>query len=84
MFEYLKKLDRHSQLMQSMAGRVGVDLSEKVAEGGTAMRNYRQAVSRCMSCDGVEACQHWLAEHDHAEAAPEYCRNRAMFAELKD
>jgi hypothetical protein len=36
----------------------------------------------CTGCSDPGGCQHWLDDHERAEAAPGYCRNGARLAEL--
>lgn len=84
MFGFFKKVDKHASLMGNMAGRVGLDLGDEVAEGHLSANKYRETVMRCTQCDSVEDCQKWLKAHDSADSAPGYCRNRGLFAELKD
>lgn len=84
MLGFFKKIDRHGTLMGKMAEHVGVDLCDGLADGRLRAVAYREAVMRCTQCNHVEACQNWMQETVSAEAAPPYCCNRVMFAELKD
>ncbi|SFP81232.1 DUF6455 family protein [Tranquillimonas alkanivorans] len=76
-----EKIDRHVSLMHGMAERCDADLSAMV-ERPRGAEIYRAAVLRCTGCRCPGACAHWQAEHETAEAAPAFCRNRELFAEL--
>lgn len=84
MLGFFKKIDRHSELMNGMAARVGVDVAGEVAEQHIKAQDYRDALLRCSHCDSVEACAEWQKDNDHAEVAPPYCRNRDLFAHLAE
>jgi hypothetical protein len=84
MLGFFKKIDRHSELMNGMAERVGVDLAGEVAERHIKAQDYRDALLRCSHCDSVEACVEWQKDNDHAEVAPPYCRNRELFSHLSE
>ncbi|MDH3265236.1 MAG: DUF6455 family protein [Paracoccaceae bacterium] len=77
------KLARHANLVNTMASTVGADLSRAVAEGRLTGEGLRTAVLRCSGCEHPGECGDWLEGHaDGAEAAPGYCRNRALFAAI--
>lgn len=80
----IAKLDRHVGLMTRMAEALGVDMGEAMVEGRLAPEAYRDAMLRCTHCESPEACALWLKGHpkNSAAAAPGYCRNRALLAEL--
>ena len=81
---FLKKLDKHSGLIGSMAETVQVDLSEALASGRISGQELRNAVVSCMGCEGAGDCAGWLEAHqDGAEAAPAYCRNGALMDRLR-
>ncbi|WP_212525084.1 DUF6455 family protein [Actibacterium sp. MT2.3-13A] len=84
MFEFFKKIDRHSDLMGGMAQRLGVDLGEEVSERSIKAQDYRNALLRCTHCDGVEACVEWQEDNERADVAPPYCRNRDLFSQLAE
>ena len=77
----IARIDRHSELFEKMMARIGV--RDKLADIDNIGPVYRRAAMRCVGCTGTEECETWLEEHEHAEEAPEYCRNRALFARLK-
>ncbi|MDO6482762.1 DUF6455 family protein [Shimia thalassica] len=77
-----KKLDDHSDLMGKMSDKVGVDWGEKISEHPEMARQYRTAVMTCTQCKSVGECRGWQATHDHADAAPDYCLNKDLLAQL--
>jgi hypothetical protein len=79
-----KKLDDHSDLMGKMSEKVGVDWSEKLADNPELARQYRSAVMTCTHCRSVGECKGWQAEHDSAEAAPDYCLNKDLLGHLAE
>ena len=82
---FLARIDHHTNLFQTMADTVGVDLGEAVFRGQLPPEALRGAVLSCVSCKGAAACPGWLADHaGGADAAPEYCRNRRLLAGLRD
>jgi len=80
------KLNQHVGLVNKMAERLGVDLSEAMQEGRIAPGDLRASVLRCTGCADPAECMHFLVEHaaTGAEAAPGFCRNRQLFTELRD
>lgn len=88
----LKTLNRHAALMNRMAQVLGVDLTHMMAAGRMSGEEWREAVVRCACCDDPAACQHWLAQcpapelctdQTRPDAAPQYCNNREMMAQLR-
>jgi len=78
-----KKLDRHARLVERMASAQGIDLDEALQRAELQSGELRAGVYRCVGCENVGTCEHWLAEHrDGADAAPDYCRNSALFKSL--
>ena len=76
-----KRMMRKADLMEQMIDTVDVrDALETRANHADVLR---RAANRCMTCAEPDACQSWLAEHDHADEAPGYCRNHDMFERLK-
>ncbi|HAW48897.1 MAG TPA: hypothetical protein DCX34_16980 [Roseovarius sp.] len=75
-------LKRHADLVDRMAAAQGVDLEETMMEGHLTPGELGEAVLACTGCAAPEACEHWLAAHEAGEAAPDYCRNSALLAEL--
>lgn len=72
------RLAAHEELFQGMTDRVGADVSTWVYETPRNAAAYRTAMFSCTACTSGEACADWQASHDHAEAAPDFCRNRRM------
>lgn len=79
------KLNQHAGLLNKMADTLGVDLAEAAQEGRLAPEDLRASVLRCTGCSDPAECMHFLVEHaaTGAEAAPEFCRNRQLFSELR-
>lgn len=82
MFE---KYDRHAELSGKMAGKLGVDLTEKYLEGKISAQALRGTVVQCMRCKNPDGCEKMLAGLGDAELmkAPEYCENRVMLEALR-
>lgn len=76
------KLDKHSDLMGTMAGKVGVDWSQKLVDNPELAKEYRSAVMTCTHCKSVGECQGWLASHDSADETPDYCLNKDLLGKL--
>ena len=69
-----------------MAEVLGVDMTAALAVGALAGEDWREAVLRCTSCDGPDACLAWLSSRDGAlpaTAAPAICRNAPLFDNLR-
>ncbi|WP_299351899.1 DUF6455 family protein [uncultured Shimia sp.] len=79
-----KKIDDHSNLMGTMSGKVGVNWSEVLVENPEMVKEYRNAVMTCTHCKDVGECKGWLAEHDSAPQAPDYCLNRGLLGKLAE
>ena len=77
----IARFDRHADLFERMLTTLG--LRDRMSELRNVGPVYRRATMRCVGCTGADECAHWLDEHDHAEEAPEYCRNLALMARLK-
>ncbi|MEP2532751.1 DUF6455 family protein [Shimia sp.] len=77
------KLNKHSDLVGEMSDRVGVDWEKALQQRPELAEQYRSAVLKCTQCRDVGACQGWLKTHDHADDAPDYCKNQGLFAELQ-
>ena len=75
-------LKRHADLVDRMATAQGVDLEEAMMAGHLTPGELGDAVLACTGCAAPETCAHWLAAHDSGEAAPAYCRNSDLLAEL--
>lgn len=73
----------HFWLVQDMAKTAGVDLVAARRAGRLNDEDWAAMVTRCRGCRWTDGCQRWLAAHqDGAEAAPEPCENRRIFAGL--
>jgi hypothetical protein len=78
----LDKIDRRADVMNRMAETLDVDFAAAMAQNPGTVREYRQAVIRCVACGHEGECTEWMDSHPHAEAAPEYCRNKDIMAAL--
>lgn len=77
-------LRRHAGLLDDMANAQGIDLEEAALSGILTIPNIEDAVFRCTSCTRADDCSVWLkAQGELAPMAPNYCRNTAMFKDLK-
>ena len=74
--------DRHDRLMTRMAETLGADLEDAEARGQLPPEMREDMLLACTGCADPSACGHWLDTHDHAEAAPGYCRNRDILHKL--
>ncbi|MGB0900518.1 DUF6455 family protein [Halocynthiibacter sp.] len=79
------KYDRHAGLVGQMAGKLGVDMTEKFLDGKIGAQTLRGTVLQCMSCKKPGACEQWLntKADGAAEQTPEYCENKVLLEELR-
>ncbi|MCR9134595.1 MAG: DUF6455 family protein [Alphaproteobacteria bacterium] len=77
----LARISRHADLFEAMANKLGV--RDKIFELNNAPSVYRRANMRCLSCGQAEACSAWLEAGAEADEAPDYCRNKTLFARLE-
>lgn len=84
-----KTLRHHADLVDRMAGALGVDLEEAVMRGDMGPDALPDMVLRCSACASPGQCEDWLARNPrHADTAgpettPYYCRNAEVFDDLK-
>jgi len=84
-----KTLRRHAELVDRMAGALGLDLQEVVMRGQLSPDELPDMVLRCTGCGNPEGCEVWLvksaarADAPVSGAAPYYCRNAGVFDDLK-
>ena len=77
--------NRHATLVDHMASTLGVDLEEKIMRGRLTYGQLDDAVLACTGCTQPCACEQWLgAQAETAPDAPDYCRNAALFENLRD
>lgn len=72
----------HFWLTIGMSKAVGADLGDAMRDDRISHQTYAQIINRCRSCDDPEGCKLWLETHAKAKAAPDYCRNRDVLADL--
>lgn len=66
-----------AELMEGMMHTL--DVKEALADMPSAAAVMRHATLRCLGCTHASDCASWLEEHESAERAPSYCRNRELF-----
>ena len=77
-----RKIDHRADVMLRMAETLDVDFAAAIARNHDAGHVYRQAVLRCTACPHEDRCTVWMQDHPHADAAPDYCRNKDILANL--
>ncbi len=77
----LARISKHADLFEAMANKLGV--RERIFELNDAAAVYRRANMRCLSCGHAEVCSQWLESETDAEEAPDFCRNKTLFARLE-
>ncbi|NIY96262.1 hypothetical protein HC022_08370 [Salipiger sp. HF18] len=76
---------RHAMLVDHMATTLGLDLEEQMMRGRLSLSQLEDAVLNCTGCTQPCACEQWLgAQAETAPDAPDYCRNAALFENLRD
>ena len=83
-----KTFRRHAELVDRMAGALGLDLEEVVMRGQLSPDELPEMVMRCTGCATPDGCESWLAtgassNEAPSEATPYYCRNAGVFDDLK-
>lgn len=66
----LGDIEKHFWLARSVARRMGVSLTEAMADGRLSHQAYAEIVTRCRAADCSEGCVLWLAEQQD-EMTPE-------------
>ena len=66
-----------------MANACEVDLSTALDEDKIDITQYADMITGCRGCAQVEKCDRLLADDNSLEQAPDYCVNKAVFAELR-
>ena len=82
---FLQRMDRHADLVGSMAETLHVDLAKSMQYGQISPMDLRNAVMSCMGCEADGECQDWLEAHKATGASdtPRYCRNRELLLRLQ-
>ncbi|MFU8883335.1 MAG: DUF6455 family protein [Rhodobacterales bacterium] len=89
-----KTLRHHADLVDKMAGALGVDLEESVMRGDLSPDALPDMVLRCSACANPAQCADWLSRNPRfsdaagvntsgPDTAPYYCRNAEVFDDLK-
>lgn len=79
---FFSKLNHHAELFKGMADRLGVDFADRIGNAPDFASDYRLAVLSCTSCQCAGDCATWQNQHDNADAAPGFCRNKRMLDSL--
>ena len=82
MMGLLDKIDHRADVMTRMAQTLDVDFAAAIAQTPETVREYRQALMRCVACTHEAECTEWMDAHPHAAEAPDYCRNKDIMAGL--
>jgi hypothetical protein len=83
-----KTMHRHADLVDRMAGALGMDLQEAVMRGHLSMDELPDMVLRCTGCANPDGCTAFLEQTEarpdagHAATTPYYCRNAGVFDDL--
>ncbi len=77
-----KTLRHHAELVDRMAGTLGIDLQESAIGGQVSVDEISDAVLRCSDCPNPGHCARFLSENQHSPITPEYCRNQELFERL--
>ncbi|GGG69957.1 hypothetical protein GCM10011415_16830 [Salipiger pallidus] len=80
---------RHARLVDHMASAVGVDIAEEMIRGRLTFDGFDHAVLSCTGCTQPCACAGWLEQREQqqagpADTTPDFCRNTALFQQLRD
>lgn len=79
----LTRYDVHAGLVDRMADKLGIDISEQTQRGKMTDQEFGRSVARCLGCTDVAACEAWLEiQQGQADAPPPYCRNAGLFADM--
>ena len=74
---WMTRFDTHADLVDRMAGTLGLDLAEEMLRGALPPQDMRGLVLTCMGCREAGACKGWLDAHpEGADMTPSYCRNK--------
>ena len=66
-----------------MANATDVDLSSALDEGRITSQAYADMITGCQGCAQVGKCDRLLAQRPELPDAPDYCVNKATFADLE-
>ncbi|MBO9472735.1 MULTISPECIES: DUF6455 family protein [unclassified Shimia] len=74
--------ETHFWLTRSMGRKMGVSLSEAMAEGSLTPQDYAGMVTRCRTCSHVAECQVWLGAAGGKKTPPEFCCHANLMTRL--
>ncbi|MFD1508880.1 DUF6455 family protein [Lacimonas salitolerans] len=77
------KMELHTDLMNAMADKAGVDMCDSIVSGRLSASGLRGAVMLCTQCSHVGECQSHLRDGAQGDV-PKFCLNKQMFETLKD
>ena len=78
---FLSRMSRHADLFEAMTQKLGV--KDRLLDLNNSASVFRRANARCLTCGHAEQCSAWLDMVEEPEAAPDYCRNKSLFARLE-
>jgi len=78
----LGDIREHFWLTLAMAKHCEVDLAEAMRDGRISTADYADHITRCRACPSPEHCKYWLKNASAGDEPPQYCQNKASFAEL--
>lgn len=77
-------LKHHADLVDRMAGALGLDLEEVVMQGRLTPGDLGDAVLNCHGCAHPDACGKWLTNlSSTVSEPPRDCRNAELLRTLK-
>ena len=74
----------HFWRVVKMAKANEVDLSTALDEGQINVADWAEMITGCRGCEEVGKCDRLLRKEAKLSAAPDYCVNRAVFADLRE
>lgn len=78
--DIFSRMIRRADLMDAMMDKLGVaDDMQRLPDSAGVLR---RAAGRCLTCDQPDACHQWLDHQTDPDSAPDFCRNRDLFARV--
>ncbi|MAY63801.1 MAG: hypothetical protein CML29_16485 [Rhizobiales bacterium] len=75
--DVFQRMTWRANLMEAMIRKLG--LTGKMRRLPDTEQVMENAAKRCLTCEGPDQCQEWLARENSPQHAPAYCRNRDLF-----
>ncbi|MCD2171781.1 DUF6455 family protein [Rhizobium sp. C4] len=79
---YFIRVNEHAMLLEAMTAKLG--LTAHLEELPDHRNVMKRAGQRCLACSRPHDCADWLEDNDEPEQAPRFCRNRDLFARMRD